>query len=117
MIVLFEKGVIASFKLPFRQIKSSLLNVTVSAKNTSVTNMTKDQQTIEDKLIEESEKYLESLMGDLDDDLWWDMLIPACVAVVATVCVWITRRLRMIQEQDFLMARNVPNQNRPEPVQ
>jgi hypothetical protein len=42
MIVLFEKGVIASFKLPFRQIKSSLLNLTVSAKNTSVTNMTKD---------------------------------------------------------------------------
>ncbi len=40
-----------------------------------------------------------SLMGELEDDLWWDMLIPAFVAVAATICVWITRRLRIIQEE------------------
>jgi ABC-type Fe3+-siderophore transport system permease subunit len=61
-----------------------------SDKNTSTTN------TVEDKQIEESEQYLMSLMGELEDDLWWDMLIPSFVALVATICVWITRRLRII---------------------
>ena len=69
------------------------MNINVTANVSSDKNVT---STVEDKQIEESEQYLMSLMGELEDDLWWDMLIPSVVAVVATVCVWITRRLRMI---------------------
>lgn len=69
------------------------MNINVTANASSDKNVT---STVEDKQIEESEQYLMSLMGELEDDLWWDMLIPSVVAVVATVCVWITRRLRMI---------------------
>lgn len=99
MIVLFEKGVIASFKVPFRQVKSSLMNINVTANASSDKN---DTNSDEDKQIEESEEYLMSLMGELEDDLWWDMLIPAFVAVVATICVWIARRLRIIQEEPLV---------------
>ena len=63
---------------------------TSNNKNATIANDT------EEKYIEDSENYLISLMGELEDDLWWDMLIPSCVAVVATICVWITRRLRII---------------------
>ena len=52
-----------------------------------------------------------SLMGELEDDLWWDMLIPSCVAVVATFCVWITRRLRMIQEEEAILPQPPPPVN------
>jgi ABC-type Fe3+-siderophore transport system permease subunit len=69
------------------------MNINITANASSDKNVT---STVEDKQIEESEQYLMSLMGELEDDLWWDMLIPSVVAVVATVCVWITRRLRMI---------------------
>ncbi len=69
------------------------MNNNVTANASSDKNTT---NTLEDKQIEESEQYIISLMGELEDDLWWDMLIPSFVALVATICVWITRRLRII---------------------
>lgn len=89
------------------------MNITVSkpTANASLINNVTKSTTEEDRAIEDSEQYLMSLMGEIEDDLWWDMLIPSCVAVVATICVYITRRLRMIQEEEALIP--VAPLNRP----
>ncbi len=80
LFLLFEQGILASFKLPQKPPKKSV-NTTNETKN--------DDEYLSDF---DNDEYLESLM-ELEDDLLWDMLIPAFVALLATGSIWLNRRL------------------------